>query len=194
MPIDGEETGEEGSPGGSESAQPVMSPSPAASTQPSKSKPQPAITAIGDSVMLDIQPYVENDIAGIVVDGKIGRQMADAAKTIDKLKQEGQLGHTVILELGTNGPFTRKQMERMLAELDEAKNIVLVNTRVPRTWERTVNKALKNAAAEDSRITLVDWHGESAGKSNYFAEDGVHLTAAGAKAYASLLKQTLKGL
>lgn len=193
-PIDGEEQGGEQSPGSSEQAKPAASPAPVASKQPAKPKPQPAITAIGDSVILDVQPYVEKDFHGIVVDGKIGRQMADAAKTISKLKEEGQLGHTIILELGTNGPFTSKQMDRMLAELTDAKNIVLVNTRVPRTWERTVNKALKNAAAEDSRITLVDWHGESAGKSNYFAEDGVHLTAAGAKAYASLLKQTLKGL
>lgn len=190
----GREGSGEGSPGGSEPTAPTASPAPVAAAQPVKPKPQPAITAIGDSVILDVQPYVEKDFHGIVVDGKVGRQMADAAKTISKLKEEGRLGDTIILELGTNGPFTRKQMDRMLAELADVKNIVLVNTRVPRTWERTVNKALQNAAAEDSRITLVDWHTESAGKSSYFAEDGVHLTAAGAKAYASLLKQTLKGL
>jgi len=184
IPSSGQEGGDQVTGSGADNTAPEATPQ----------QEPPAITAIGDSVMLDIQPYMESDIAGIVVSGKVGRQMADAPEIIGELKREGKLGHTVILELGTNGAFTRKQMKRMLDELDEVRHIVLVNARVPRAWEQTVNKALENAAEDDQRITLVDWHRASAGKHDYFAADGVHLTSIGAEAYTSLLKQTLEGL
>lgn len=150
-----------------------------------------SVTAIGDSVMLDVQSYIEESFPGAVVDGRIGRQMAEAPAVLEQLRQNGQLGKTVIIELGTNGAFTKGQLSDLLASLKDAKRIILVNTRVPRPWESIVNKHIAEAASQDPRITMIDWYGASSGKNSYFEHDGVHLKPKGAKAYASLLAQAL---
>ncbi|MGG1615139.1 acyltransferase family protein [Paenibacillus sp. NRS-1782] len=149
------------------------------------------VTAIGDSVMLDVQAYIQQAFPDAVVDGRIGRQMAEAPAVLEQLKQNGQLGKTVIIELGTNGSFTKGQLTDLLASLKDAKRIILVNTRVPRPWESIVNRHLAEAAAQDERITMIDWYGASSGQNSYFEPDGVHLKPKGAKAYASLLAQVL---
>ncbi|WP_342419070.1 acyltransferase family protein [Paenibacillus sp. FSL H8-0168] len=150
-----------------------------------------SVTAIGDSVMLDVQSYIQESFPGAVVDGRIGRQMAEAPAVLEQLRQNGQLGKTVIIELGTNGAFTKEQLSDLLASLKDAKRIILVNTRVPRPWESIVNKHLAEAASQDPRITMIDWYAASSGKNSYFEHDGVHLKPKGAKAYASLLAQAL---
>jgi len=152
------------------------------------------ISAIGDSVMLDVAPYLSEAMPGIVIDGKIGRQLTEASGVVQQLSRNGQLGHKVILELGTNGSFTKEQLDDLLADLksDSVKKIIVVNTRVPRPWESMVNQALSDAAAEDSRITIIDWYSASAGQDSYFAPDGVHLNPSGARAYAALVVKALK--
>ncbi|OMF80531.1 acetyltransferase [Paenibacillus peoriae] len=150
-----------------------------------------SVTAIGDSVMLDVQSYIQDSFPGAVVDGRIGRQMAEAPAVLEQLRQNGQLGKTVIIELGTNGAFTKDQLANLLASLKDTKHIILVNTRVPRPWESIVNKHLAEAALQDPRITMIDWYAASSGKNSYFEHDGVHLKPSGAKAYASLLAQAL---
>lgn len=151
------------------------------------------MTAIGDSVMLDIQPYLEEALPGITVDGLVGRQMSQAPALIDQLDAQGQMGTTVLIQLGTNGSFTDEQMNNLLAKLPDATKIILVNTRVPRPWESVVNSTLQNAAQRDDRILLVDWYSASAGRDDYFARDGVHLMPAGARAYTQLLVEALNG-
>lgn len=151
------------------------------------------MTAIGDSVMLDIKPYLTAELPGIAVDGLVGRQMSQAPALVDQLEAESRIGTTVLIQLGTNGSFTDEQLDGLLAKLPEAKKIILVNTRVPRPWEGVVNSALERAAQRDDRVLLIDWHSASAGRDDYFARDGVHLMPAGARAYTQLLVDALKG-
>lgn len=150
------------------------------------------VTAIGDSVMVDIAPELTKLLPGIVIDGKIGRQLYQADDIINQLKSDKKLGSRVIIELGTNGAFTEKQLVSLLQSLEGVQQIILVNTRVPRPWEEVVNKTLAQAAATHPNITLVDWYTASAGKSNYFYPDGVHLNPEGSKAYALLVAQAVQ--
>ncbi|MGG4146895.1 acyltransferase family protein [Paenibacillus algorifonticola] len=149
------------------------------------------VTAIGDSVMLDIQSTLEKLVPGIAVDGQIGRQMSQAPPILEQLQKNGKLGDTVILELGTNGAFASKQLARISELLKDHKKIILVNTRVPRPWEQIVNDALAKATRDNKNMVLVDWHAASSGKDDYFSEDGVHLTAKGAKVLAALIARTV---
>ncbi|GMX63208.1 acyltransferase family protein [Paenibacillus elgii] len=150
------------------------------------------ITAIGDSVLLGTAAQLEKQLPGIVIDGKVGRQLSQAQEVVDRLRSKGKLGSRIILELGTNGAFSKKQLESLLHSLADAEQIVLVNTRVPRPWEGTVNDMLKEASGRLANTTLVDWHAASAGKASFFAADGVHLNAAGAEYYASLLAKAVR--
>jgi len=145
------------------------------------------VTAIGDSVILDAAPYLEKLLPGIVVDGKVGRQMTQALETVEALDADGQLGHRVIIELGTNGSFHSKHLRKLLDALGDKREIWLVNARVPRPWKETVNSALAKAAEDYGNVRVIDWLSASKGKDEYFSKDGVHLKRSGAEAYASLL-------
>ncbi|KQN98982.1 acyltransferase family protein [Paenibacillus sp. Leaf72] len=149
------------------------------------------VTAIGDSVMLDIQSALEKLVPGIAVDGQIGRQMSQAPPILEQLQKNGKLGDTVIIELGTNGAFASKQLARISELLKDHKKIILVNTRVPRPWEQIVNDALAKATKDNKNMVLVDWHAASSGKDDYFSQDGVHLTAKGAKVLAALIARAV---
>ncbi|MEC0133481.1 MULTISPECIES: acyltransferase family protein [Paenibacillus] len=150
------------------------------------------ITAIGDSVILDAAPFLVESFPGIVIDGKVGRQMMQAQEVVDQLRAQGRLGKRMIIELGTNGAFNSKQLRKLLNSLSDAEQIILVNIRVPRKWEQTVNSTLSKVSSEFRNTTIVDWYSASEGKDDYFYKDGVHLKREGAKYYASILIKALE--
>ncbi|MBM7107382.1 O-acetyltransferase OatA [Brevibacillus laterosporus] len=150
------------------------------------------ITVFGDSIMLDVSPHLQKLLPGITVDAKIGRQLHQTPELVAQYKKRGKLGSRVVLELGTNGAFTKKQLEGLLKSLGDVKQIILINTRVPRPWEGVVNTTLLEVANSHPNTLLVDWYTASAGKDSYFSPDGVHLEPEGAKAFAALLSDVLK--
>lgn len=150
------------------------------------------ITIIGDSVILDAAPFLVDSLPGIHIDGKVGRQMAQAQEVVDELKAKGRLGKRIIIELGTNGAFHSKQLRSLLNSLNDAEQVILVNTRVPRKWQNTVNATLSKVSSEFKNTTIVDWYSASEGRDEYFYQDGVHLKREGAKYYASLLINALE--
>lgn len=150
------------------------------------------ITAIGDSVILDAAPFLDKMLPGIVIDGKVGRQMSQAPEVINRLKEQGRLGNRIIIELGTNGSFNKKHLRKVLHSLRDAEQIFLINTRVPRKWQDTVNADIAKVSSEFSNTTIVDWYSASKGKDDYFYKDGVHLKREGAEYYASILVKAME--
>ncbi|SDX76213.1 acyltransferase family protein [Paenibacillus sp. CF384] len=172
---------------------------PPATHPPSKpSKPlkpiKPAagsVTVIGDSILLDAKPYLEELVKGIVVDGKVGRQMSEADEVVLELKEMNRLGQTVIIELGTNGSFTEKQLNTLLTAIGSEHKVILVNTRVPRKWQDVVNGMLAETVTKTPGISLIDWYSASKGQDGFFSTDGVHLKKNGAQFFAQLLVDAL---
>ncbi|MEK4915934.1 acyltransferase family protein [Bacillus sp. FSL E2-8887] len=154
---------------------------------PAQPKDPLTVTAVGDSIMIDITPYLKNIFPNIRIDAKIGRQMSQAILAVEQLKNEGNLGSNVIIGLGTNGAFTKEQLASLIEVIGNERKIILINTRVPRPWESLVNEKLKEAASSYKNVVLVDWYSASAGNKAYFEPDGVHLTKIGAEAYAALV-------
>ncbi|MED0979891.1 acyltransferase family protein [Bacillus paramycoides] len=158
-----------------------------------QTKSSQTVTAIGDSVMIDITPYLKNAFPDIRIDAQIGRQLSKAIPVVEQLKNEGNLGNYVIIGLGTNGAFTTEQLVSLINLIGNERKIIFINTRVPRPWESIVNERLKVTTSKYPNITLVDWYAASAGKRDYFAPDGVHLTKVGAEAYAALVAKAVNG-
>lgn len=156
-----------------------------------QSKNPLTVTAIGDSVMIDITPYLKNTFPDIRIDAQIGRQLSKAIPVVEQLKNEGNLGNYVIIGLGTNGAFTTEQLVSLIKLIGNERKIIFINTRVPRPWESIVNERLKVTVTKYPNVTLVDWYAASAGKKDYFAPDGVHLTNVGAEAYAVLVAKAV---
>ncbi|AYV68286.1 hypothetical protein C2I06_16215 [Niallia circulans] len=150
------------------------------------------ITIIGDSVIVGAAPYLEKMLPGIVIDGKVSRQMNQANEVIDQLKAQGKLREEMVIELGTNGPFSQEILHDLLGSLNGLKHIYLVNTRVPKDWQDKVNSDLQEVAKGYKNVTVIDWYSASQGKEAYFGPDGVHLKPEGAEYYANLIVDALK--
>jgi hypothetical protein len=144
--------------------------------------------------MLDVAPYLEKRLPGIMIDAKIGRQMSQAPDVIANLKARGHLGKIVVIELGTNGSFSEKQLLKLLKSLDGADHIILVNTRVPKPWESVVNTTLAQVAATYPETILLDWYAASAGHDSFFYKDGVHLNPEGSEFYADFLANAISNV
>lgn len=147
---------------------------------------------IGDSVMVDIGESFKSSVPKSRIDGKVGRQLYQTLPLVKaNYSQYKKSSDQVVLELGTNGDFTVKQLDDLLNQFGKAK-IYLVNTRVPRIYEANVNRLLADAAKRKSNITLIDWNKRSQGHSEYFAPDGVHLEYKGVLALKDEILKALK--
>lgn len=146
-----------------------------------------SVFIIGDSVVINSIPELQKTYSSLSVNAKIGRQFTEASAIIQQAKNTNSLGNIVVIELGTNGPFTVKQMSSLIELIGKDRKILFVNTRVPRPWESIVNKTLREVSSKYSNTRVVDWHSASANHSSYFSPDGVHLKPDGAKVFASLL-------
>lgn len=150
-----------------------------------------SITIIGDSVIYDVAPFLKNVYPDAVIDYRVGRQMSELPDVINHLKENGQLGEYIIIQIGTNGPFVKSDLIQVIEGLGN-KKVYLVNCRVPRPWENTVNSTLAEVVRSLPNTTLIDWYSVSAGHAEFFVNDGVHLTRAGGETYANLLVKHLK--
>ncbi|MBJ7607916.1 MAG: acetyltransferase [Candidatus Dormibacteraeota bacterium] len=158
-------------------------PSPAALPAPAPVE----VTAIGDSIMIDVAPYLQAVLPGAVIDGQVSRQMNQLRDVIAQLRAQGQLHSRIVIELGTNGPFDEGELISTLQSFGRMDRVVLVNTMVPRPWVGYVNQTLADVAAHLPDTVVVDWYGPSAGKPQYFYEDGFHPDPEGARLLAALI-------
>ena len=159
------------------------------------SAPDPAalgasVTIVGDSVTLGAADALLRAMPGAVVDAEVGRQFWSTPAVIAGLAERGALGDVVVLHLGANGPFTSQQYEMIMDLLGE-RTVVWVTITVPRRWETDVNEGLATRTATHEGALMADWHTLSRGTEEFFVSDGVHLTAAGQHAYASLIAETV---
>jgi peptidoglycan/LPS O-acetylase OafA/YrhL len=169
---------------------PVASPGVTTSTAPPPAGQ--GVTAVGDSLMVDAAPYLQQFLPGIAIDAQVGQQLTQVQAAVGGLRAEGAVGDRLIVELGTNGPYSAAQLESLVESFGPMHRVVFVNTRVPRPWQDQVNATIATVAQKIPNATVVDWYADSALYPQDFYPDGVHLDPAGARYYASLLVQAVE--
>lgn len=147
---------------------------------------------LGDSVMVDIGDTFKDKVPNADIDGKVGRNLYEALPLVNsQYRDKTQKGNQVVLELGTNGDFSKSQLDELITRLGEA-DIYLINVRVPRPYEQHVNDLLAQAAKEHSNVKLINWYETSEGHTEYFAPDGIHLEQKGVDALTDQIVNALK--
>jgi hypothetical protein len=148
------------------------------------------ISAVGDSIMIDIQPYLQADLPGVSVDGVVSRQFETGIGVVQADRAAGTLGSVLIVELGTNGSVTSSDFDAMMQAAAGVKRVVFVNLDVPRPWEAPDNAVLAAGVARYPGVAvLADWYTLSTPHPEWFTPDQVHLEPAGAQAMAALIAQ-----
>ncbi|WP_427169213.1 acyltransferase family protein [Fusobacterium nucleatum] len=148
-------------------------------------------TFIGDSVMKMGEPYIKEIFKGSSVDAKVSRQFTDLPKVLESLKENRNLKNTVVIHLGTNGVINKEAFETSMKIL-KGKKIYIMNTVVPKPWEKSVNKSLKEWSEEYSNITIIDWYKYAKGEKQLFYKDATHPKPEGAKKYAEFIFENIK--
>jgi peptidoglycan/LPS O-acetylase OafA/YrhL len=151
-----------------------------------------SVSAIGDSVMLGAVEGLQKDIHGLtVVDAEVGLQVYAATDTLRHRRASGQLGDVVIVHLGNNGIFTKRQFDEIMRILSGVDRVVFVNVAVPRAWQEPNNEVIAEGVESYPNAVLVDWHSASADRPELFYRDGYHLRPEGQRIYANLISAHL---
>lgn len=149
-----------------------------------------AAFCLGDSVMFAGSPAGFGTLSMCrEVDAVGGRRAPDAAA---ELATHGPLPDTVVVHVGTSGAVTGGELDAILGRLTGVRRVVLVNVQLNgrRSWEASANAEIAAAARRWPGVHLADWRAASAGHPEWF-RDGIHLTAAGADAYAAVIAAAL---
>jgi hypothetical protein len=144
--------------------------------------------AVGASVMLASRAAVARHAR---VDAAVGRQVADILARLDAYRRRHRLPPRVVVQIGENGPIYASDIRRLRTALAGAERVVLVNVRVPRSWEAQANATIAAAVRGWAQARLVDWHRAGA-RPGLLYDDGVHPTPRGRKAYARLVARALR--
>jgi len=162
-------------------------------TVPIVPEPGSPVSLVGDSVMVGAAPTVLEEFGNrAIIDAKVSRQAADITPVIERLKSEGQLGPTVVVQVGINGTVTDQNL-RDIVGAAEGRRVLIINARVPRSWEAGNNELVSELVPKLTNAGVIDWYSYSDGHRDWFLDDGVHLTEDGRKAYADLILEAVDG-
>jgi hypothetical protein len=164
----------------------------AAHHRPAAARKPTAPLAVGASVMLAAAPELHRRLGSdAVVDAAISRQPSDLIARLEGYRKAGALPDRVVVQMGENGPVWSSDVRRLRAALADVPRVVLVNVRVPRSWESQVNTTLEQAVTGWPGARLVDWHGASHAAGLLYG-DGTHPDPKGQRLYARLIARSIR--
>jgi peptidoglycan/LPS O-acetylase OafA/YrhL len=149
--------------------------------------PAPKVTALGDSIMVDAATTLQSMCHQTEVHAVVGWQAGAVFGELAELRAAHHLGQTVIIETGTNGIVSSKELDAALTSLADRTRVVVVNDHMNRAWEPPNNAMFPKVVAKHPNAVFVDWDTVADLHPAYLASDDVHLTPAGRVPYASLL-------
>ncbi|MBQ0140296.1 MAG: acetyltransferase [Kurthia sp.] len=145
------------------------------------------VTAIGDSVLLSASSPLTEFIPRIDIHAEVGEQVHTAIEKLKELNEDDKIADIVLIDLGSNGLFKEKQWQEIYSILGTKRQIYLMNVRVPRSWQDSVNETVKNATATHKNVHEIDWYHATSGKKELFYDDKIHPNVDGGQYFASLV-------
>lgn len=148
---------------------------------PSEPRRSPPPLAVGDSVMMGaIEPLRR---AGFEIDARGCRQMSEGLGVLSSRRRSRALPSVVVVALGHNWTITMGDIRTGLRIVGRERVLGLVT---PRGAMASARRSIRRAGRRwPKRVHVLDWAARSTGRP--WTWDGLHLTAAGGRAYARLL-------
>lgn len=146
------------------------------------------VTGIGDSVMLGAVDNLYEAFPNSYFDAAISRTAWVVGDLLKEIDNKNMLGEVILLNLGANGDCPTKCKENIMAIAGD-RLVFWVN--VTNDSSVHVNDSLNDFALKHDNLHIIDWNGASAGHSEYFVVDGIHLTKEGRIAYANAIYEAI---
>jgi hypothetical protein len=149
---------------------------------------RPPPLAVGDSIMLGAFDSLR--ARGFEVDVRGCRQMSEGLSVLRARRRS--LPRFVVVGLGTNWTVTLDQVRQALRIVGRERVLGLVTPREVGGSRSSDQAAMREAGRRwPNRVRVIDWVRRSAGHSDWFYSDGLHLTPKGARAMARLIRGAL---
>jgi hypothetical protein len=155
------------------------------------------VTVIGDSVTMDFEPCLADDISDVNFDAFVGQQWYQGVADVSQLRSQGQLGSTVVIALGTNGPVSSGDFAAMMDALHGVSRVVFVTNYVNESWtdwQDSNNQVIESGVAHYPNTVVADWCALAEANPEWFTPNGgphVGIGGAAAAAAAQLIASKL---
>jgi len=155
-----------------------------------------AVTLVGDSLNVGIEPYLAKELQGWRVDAhdRVGRGTAEGVDELRALRRS--LAPVVVVSLGTNdaegseGEF-RALVDDAIAIVGQQRCLVWATVARDGAERAGFDRVLRDARAEHSNVRLVEWASLVSEEPSLLADDRVHGTPDG---YARRAEETARAI
>lgn len=161
------------------------------SEDPEVPQPRAPLSVLGDSVVLGARSAIVGAVPGTTIDASVARFPGGFIGRVKKLSKRDKLANTVAIHPGTNGVMPESMLRDLLDQLTEYDRVILINSSMPRTWEKPNNEVIDLVARDYPNVVVADWKSVSQDNPDFFVSDKVHLTRKGAEAFAQLIKENV---
>jgi hypothetical protein len=150
--------------------------------------------AVGDSVMLGAAREMQRVMPGLTVDARVSRHMAAAIDVVRQHRKASPSDQFVVVHIGDNGFIKPGQFDELMQLVKDVPRVIVFNLKEPRRWEEPNNLMIADAVRRFPNAVLIDWRSLGLNHPEYFGKDGIHIGAAGARAYTLLIVEQLQPL
>ena len=151
-----------------------------------------SVTIIGDSVLLSASEELNELMPNAVIDAQESRQMKDAIDIVTQMKENGTLGSTVVIALGTNGFFWESDGQALIDAIGSDRNIFWVNVYGEHLeWQYRTNGTIRTLVRKNDNVHMISWVKRIRGNLDWLYEDGIHVDKVGQQAYAQMVYDAL---
>ncbi|MFT8470580.1 MAG: acyltransferase family protein [Oenococcus sp.] len=148
---------------------------------------QLSVTAIGDSVLLDVGPDLQMAMPKAIVNARIGRHTQEAIDSLQALKDEKKLDPIILMVIGTNGEISADNIQQV-RRIAGNRQVFWVNSfSGGKPWEGPNNNLLSSFDKQDSNLHVIDWYSGAHAHPEWFEPDGVHPQRAGNRAMTTMI-------
>ena len=146
--------------------------------------------AVGESVMKGAVPQLQT--GGFTVYAEESRQGNWIAEVIGQLRASGQIGSTIVIQTGTNGPVDAAVYDQIMSFLPatEVETVIFLTVRAPdKGWIDPNNATIYSLPGRYPNVTVLEWKAfVDNGMVPGMAGDGIHLGRVEAKqTYANFI-------
>jgi lysophospholipase L1-like esterase len=142
------------------------------------------VALVGDSLNVGVEPYIGSALPGfeVIANDRVGRRTEEG---IDEIEQgRARLAPHVVVSLGTNDPPSdvgafRAAVERVTELVGPGRCLVWATIWRDAAPNDALNRVLRDAAAANRRMRLVEWAEMVQAHPDWLAPDRLHGSDAG---------------
>jgi len=148
-------------------------------------------SAVGDSLLLNAAPNLQEVMPKMVINAEIGRQTQVAADIITGMAQNQTLANNVLVVIGTNGAVKPEMINQVMTATGQKRQVYWVNAYADRPWIGSNDANLNDATKRFNNLHVIDWNDVARQHADWLGPDQVHPSPNGSIEYTKLIAQAI---